>query len=157
MVPAWIAATKRGSLYVYLLLVRCAHCSESTQPAQYLAEEFPAVSAFLYSLDPSYPPPGSVPPPQPSTYNTDQAASQLTQSILSDAHVIMQRAEAEDRDPDADLQELVVRAVLDGVVTGASWAQDGMTGNRADEGHQRTEEHDDQRDSKRPRFDEAGR
>ena len=115
------------------------------------------MSAFLHTLEPSPPPLGSARPPQPSTYNTDQAASQLTESIIADAHAIMQRAEAEGRDPEADLQDMVGRAVLGGVVTGVTWSQDRMTGNGADEDHQRAEEHDDERDSKRPRFDEAGR
>ena len=127
------------------------------QPAQQIAEAFPAVSAFLCSLDPSLPPPASVLPPQPSTYNAEQAASRLTQSILTDAQAIMQRAETEGRDPDAELQEMVGRAVLDGVATGATWAQDRMTEDGVNQIRQRPAEHGDEHDSKRPRFDEAGR
>jgi uncharacterized protein len=84
-------------------------------------------------------------------------ASQLTNSILTDAQAILQRAEAEGRDPEAELQEMVGRAVLGGVATGATWVQDGMTEDGANEGRQRNRGYDGEHDMKRPRFDEAGR
>ncbi|KAF8573665.1 ankyrin [Ramaria rubella] len=129
---------------------------EGNTPAQHLAEEFPSVSAYLHSLNPSAPPPASAPIPQPSGYNTDQVASELTQSILTDAQSIMQRAEAEGRDPEAELREMVGRAVLDGVVTGATWAQDGMDEDGGDETGGRQGELDGEPESKRSKFDEAG-
>ena len=116
------------------------------------------MSAYLHALDPSSPLPYSDPLPQPSTYNTDQAASRLTNTILTDAQAIMQRAEAEGRDPEAELQNLVGRVVLGGVVTGANWAQDGITETGPNAGfHQRNGNGDDEHHPKRPRFHDAGR
>ena len=119
------------------------------------------MSAYLHALDPSAPLPDSVSPSQPSTYNTDQTASQLTNSILTNAQAIIQRAEAEDRDPEAELQDMVGRIVLRGVVTGANWTQDDIVEMGPSEGfQQRNREHgddDEHGSTKRPRFDDAGR
>jgi len=128
--------------------------ADGMTPAQHLAEEFPCVSSYLYSLAPSLPAP-TASLPQPSSYTTDQAASSITQSILTNAQEIMQRAEAEGRDPEKELREMVGRAVLGGVVTGAGWAQD-----EEEEAHEegRTEPRDGgQPETKRRRFDDAGR
>jgi len=38
--------------------------------------------------------------------------------LMASVHEIMQRAEAEGRDPDNELRQLVERTVLEGVVTG---------------------------------------
>jgi len=50
---------------------------------------------------------------------------------MASVHEVMQRAEAEGRDPDHDLRQVVSRAVLQGVVTGFQMSTDTDT----DEGH----------------------
>lgn len=130
---------------------------EGNSPAGHLAEDFPSISAYLHSLDPSAAPLPSTTPSQPSNYTADQAASHLTNSLLTDAHVIMQRAEAEGRDPEAELREMVGRAVLDGVITGAGLVQEGDTEEGLNEQGRRPGDQSDAQDSKRQRFDEAGR
>jgi len=128
------------------------------QAAEYLAEDFPAVSQYLYSLDPSAVPlQQPTPLPRPSNYTTDQAANELTQSILTDAQAIMQRAEAEGRDPEAELREMVGRAVLGGVMTGATWAQESATEEVAGPNGRRHGDDSENSENKRQRFDDAGR
>ncbi|KAF8515388.1 ankyrin [Hysterangium stoloniferum] len=128
--------------------------ADGMTPAQHLAEEFPGISSYLHSLDSLLPAP-TASLPQPSNYTTDQAASSITQSILTNAQEIMQRADAEGRDPEEELREMVGRAVLGGVVTGAGWAQDEMGVTHEED---RTEPGDGgQPETKRRRFEDAGR
>lgn len=106
-------------------------------------------------MDPSAPPaPASL--LQPSNYATDQAASDMTHSILTDAHVIIERAEAEGRDPEVELREMVGRHVLDGVITGASWAQESAQDGASEAANgRRYIDQNGHSESKRPRFDDA--
>ncbi|KIJ52647.1 hypothetical protein M422DRAFT_26216 [Sphaerobolus stellatus SS14] len=139
------------------------HCcnAEGSFAAQHLAEEFPAVSNYLYSLDPSMIPtePANF-PQQPSNYATDQAATDMTQSILTGAQAIIERAEAEDRDPESELREMVGRVVLGGVLTGASLAQDSSMEETVDanaNGRRQSDQDGHTDSAKRPRFgDESG-
>lgn len=81
--------------------------------------------AYLQTLDPSLAaPPIQLTTRQPSQYTTEQAASSLTDAMMEDARAIIQRADAEGRDPEEELRGLVERAVLDGLVAGAELAQE---------------------------------
>lgn len=126
---------------------------QSPQPAANLAEEFPEVSAYLESIAPS----ASAGQARaqtihaPSQYAQEQASETLTSSLMDSVQDIMQRAEAEGRDPDAELREAVGRAVLQGVVTGyelgdaAQDTEDRWAGNGPPE----------QNGAKRPRMDDG--
>lgn len=68
--------------------------------------------------------PVSPPPAQPSQLYQNLASEQLTSELMASVHEVMQRAEAEGRDPDQDLRQVVSRAVLQGVVTGFQMSTD---------------------------------
>jgi len=100
-----------------------------------LLEDFPEVSRYLSSLRPRIDTdsvPSSSPAQaraqathaQPSTYITDQTADALTSQLLNSVHDVMIRAEAEGREPDAELQQLVGRTVLEGVLQGVRLGDD---------------------------------
>lgn len=120
---------------------------EGLSPAAYLSEDFPEVATYLDSLDSSTSgdPPAAQPMAQftPSQHAQNQASEQLTTSLLQSAQEIMQRADAEGRDPDEELRQVVGRAVLAGVATGYGMSTEGA-GAREDE---------DTSDAKRPRTD----
>ncbi|KAF8899936.1 ankyrin repeat-containing domain protein [Gymnopilus junonius] len=91
---------------------------EGVSPIEHLTEDFPEIADYLRStLDPS-----SVPFPQatapPSQHSQEMASERLTTSLMSSVQEIMQRAEAEGRDPEEELTRAVGRHVLEGVVTG---------------------------------------
>jgi hypothetical protein len=72
---------------------------------------------------------GAVPVPEPapaapSQYASDRASDALAGGLLADAAAIMQRAEAEGRDPEAELHAAVSRTVLAGMVQGYGMAED---------------------------------
>ncbi|KAG6861030.1 hypothetical protein C0995_004733 [Termitomyces sp. Mi166 len=87
------------------------------QPIQHLSQDFPDVSAYLQSLLPASPthPLGN---PTPSQHAQDAEAEHLTSALMASVADIMQRAEAEGRDPDDELRAAVSRAVAQGVVAG---------------------------------------
>ena len=64
----------------------------------------------------------------------NQASETLTSTLLQSVQDIMQRADAEGRDPDEELRQVVGRTVLEGVVTGY-----GMSAEAADD-RQETDE-----------------
>lgn len=68
----------------------------------------------------------------------------------------MQRAEAEGRDPETELRELVSDFVLGGIVTGAQWARESRVEGPNEHGRRPSDDCSEQ-DSKRRRFDETGR
>lgn len=70
----------------------------------------------------------------PSQHAQEQASEALTSSLMNSVQDIMERAQREGRDPDAELREVVSRAVIQGVVTGYDMGQDAQDGERrADE------------------------
>lgn len=99
--------------------------ADGVSPADYLAEDFQEVAAYLETISPTRtadaaPSPALSPPshPQPSQRAQDLASESLTSSLIQSVQGIMERAEAEGRDPDEELREVVGRTVLQGVVTG---------------------------------------
>jgi len=103
--------------------------NEDISPAAYLNEEFPEVATYLESVHPSIsseaPPNAHTSaehqPPQsyiPSQHAQNQASEVLTSELMQAVQEVMQRAEAEGRDPEPELRQLVGRTVLEGVVTG---------------------------------------
>ncbi|EPQ54062.1 ankyrin [Gloeophyllum trabeum ATCC 11539] len=98
---------------------------EGVSPIDYLAEDFPEVSTYLQSLTTTSETPGGVldSAHQPSQHAQHTASENLTSSLLASAHDILQRAEAEGRDPEEELRRLVGQTVLDGMVTGYGMGQ----------------------------------
>ncbi|KAG9314879.1 hypothetical protein JVU11DRAFT_3981 [Chiua virens] len=93
--------------------------SEGVSPIDHLIEDFPDVAAYLHSrLHPSAPPPVPSPDPQPSQHSQNAASETLTSNLIQSVSDIMQRAEAEGRDPDEELRGAVNRTVLEGVLAG---------------------------------------
>ncbi|ETW83083.1 hypothetical protein HETIRDRAFT_247006, partial [Heterobasidion irregulare TC 32-1] len=114
--------------------------NEGIQPAEHLAEDFPEVASYLAALAPApaphatdasgTPSPASPAPAlalapgaarglaQPSQHSQDAVSEYLTASLLQSVQDIMGRAEAEGRDPDEELRQVVGRTVLEGVVAG---------------------------------------
>jgi hypothetical protein len=70
-------------------------------------------------------------PQQPSQHQQDIASEELTSSLMHSVQDIMQRADAEGRDPEAELREVVRRTVLEGVLTGYEMTTDGEGGTGA--------------------------
>ncbi|TFK47859.1 ankyrin [Heliocybe sulcata] len=100
--------------------------NEGVSPIDHLAEDFPEVSAYLHTLttttelaDASL-----LPLHEPSQHAQNVASETLTSSLMASAQEIMQRAEAEGRDPEEELRRLVGQTVLEGVATGYGLGQD---------------------------------
>jgi hypothetical protein len=118
-----------------------------------LAEEFPEVAEYLQSIHPesrsvtlgteSFSPQG-----RPSRYAEEQVTEQLTSSLMTNAVEIMHRAEADGRDPDAELRRLVGNAVMQGVVTGYGMGEEV-------DGAERGERLDETDSAKRQRTDQG--
>jgi hypothetical protein len=88
---------------------------------------------------------GAVPVPEPapaapSQYASNRASVTLAGGLLAAAAAIMQRAEAEGRDPEAELHAAVSRTVLAGMVQGYGMAEDAAA---AQEGARDTQVGDD--------------
>jgi hypothetical protein len=96
-------------------------------------EDFPQVAAYLESVSFA----GPVAPSlasnsqQPSQHQQNIVSEEMTSSLMQSVQDIMRRAEAEGRDPDAELREVVGRTVLEGVLTGYEMTTDG-NGNASD-------------------------
>lgn len=86
------------------------------------------MSAYLESVIRAAPEPAAGQPAVPSQHSQDIASEALTSSLISSAQDIMARAEAEGRDPDGELREVVGRVVLRGVVNGFQMATDVQEG-----------------------------
>ncbi|KAG2133651.1 uncharacterized protein EDB93DRAFT_1093111 [Suillus bovinus] len=97
-----------------------------TQPIEYLQENFPEIAAYLQSrLNPSSCTiPEAVSPSRPSQYQQNIATESLTSSLMQSVHDIMQRSEADGRDPDEELRQVVGRTVLEGVIAGYEMTTD---------------------------------
>ncbi|KAG6830643.1 hypothetical protein H0H92_015540 [Tricholoma furcatifolium] len=90
------------------------------KPIEHLLEDFPHVSAYLQSLGPSSESnsaSASAPEP-PSQHAQNAEAEQLTSALMASVAEIMQRAEAEGRDPEEELRAVVSRTVAEGVLAG---------------------------------------
>ncbi|KZT22368.1 ankyrin [Neolentinus lepideus HHB14362 ss-1] len=104
--------------------------SEGVSPIDYLAEDFPEVSAYLQSLTTTTecPDASASSSQQPSQHAQNLASENLTSSLLVSAHEIMQRAEAEGRDPEEELRRVVGQTVLEGMATGYGLGQNAELG-----------------------------
>jgi uncharacterized protein len=97
------------------------------QPAASLEEEFPEVATYLESVTSTT---GSTPArdtntnSMPSQHAQNQASEELTMELIQGVQDIMQRAEAEGKDPNAELRALVSRTVIQGVATGYEMSAD---------------------------------
>ena len=80
----------------------------------------------------------------PSQHSQDAASEQLTSSLMSSVQQIMERAQAEGRDPEEELRQVVSRTVFEGVLTGFEMSTD--TSSKDDSGDS---------PSKRPRRDDG--
>ncbi|KZV62912.1 ankyrin [Peniophora sp. CONT] len=102
--------------------------SEGVSPADHLEEDFPDISSYLRSLstaasnddDAS----AALAGPQPSQHAQEAASALLTDNLLARASDIVAQAEAEGRDPEAELREVVGEAVLAGMRAGYGFAGD---------------------------------
>ncbi|KAG2107306.1 ankyrin repeat-containing domain protein [Suillus discolor] len=119
--------------------------NDGVSPIEHLQENFPEIAAYLQSrLNPSSCViPGAVSPSRPSQYQQDIATESLTSSLMQSVHDIMQRSEADGRDPDEELRQVVGRIVFEGVAAGYD-----MTTDSSDAAH-----HSEANGVKRPRTD----
>ncbi|KAG1733613.1 uncharacterized protein EDB91DRAFT_1057349 [Suillus paluster] len=106
------------------------------QPIEHLREDFPETAAYLQSrLDPSSClMPEAMSPSQPSQHQQNIATESLTSSLVQSVHNIMQRAEADGRDPDEELRQVVGRTVLEGVITGYEMTTDSAAAHHSEAG-----------------------
>lgn len=83
----------------------------------------------------------------PSQHSQNAATEQLTSALMQSVQEIMERAEAEGRDPEEELRQAVSRTVLEGVVTGFDMS--------TDEGESRPGDEHDDTPTKRSRMDDG--
>ncbi|KZT07626.1 ankyrin [Laetiporus sulphureus 93-53] len=128
--------------------------SEGLSPAEYLAEDYEEVAAYLESVSPARrdnavetPPVSATASQQPSQYAQNIASEQLTSSLMESVQDIMQRASAEGRDPEEELRQAVGRTVLEGMVTGYGMSIEAEDSRREDSNGTET---------KRSRMDDDG-
>ncbi|KAA1467477.1 hypothetical protein DENSPDRAFT_832538 [Dentipellis sp. KUC8613] len=125
--------------------------NDHISPAEHLADDFPLVATYLQSLGPAIAsvPPSLPPPAQLSEHQQEAASEQLTSELMLQVQDIMQRAEAEGRDPEEELRRVVGRTVLEGMLAGYGLA---------DQQNDRRSELEDTgaTDSKRRRLDDDG-
>ena len=111
------------------------------KPIDHLNEDYPQISDYLRStLDPSILAPAH-PPTLPSQHSQNAASEHLTSQLMSSVQEIMERAEAEGRDPEEELHQAVSRTVFEGVLTGFEMSTDPYSQDKDDS------------PSKRPRTD----
>lgn len=94
------------------------------KPIDHLSEDYPQISEYLRStLDPS-----ALAATQtttlPSQHSQNAASEQLTSALMSSVQEIMERSEAEGRDPEEELRLAVSRTVVEGVLTGFEMSTD---------------------------------
>ncbi|KAJ6505959.1 ankyrin repeat-containing domain protein [Mycena vulgaris] len=97
--------------------------SEGISPIDHLREEFSEVASYLQSVASPAAAPTIDIVQQPSQREQDVASEQLTAALMSSVEDIMRRAEAEGRDPEEELRQIVSRTVLEGVVTGYAMSE----------------------------------
>ncbi|KAG1870599.1 ankyrin repeat-containing domain protein [Suillus subalutaceus] len=100
--------------------------NDGVSPIEHLREDFPEIAGYLQSrLSPSScVMPGAVSPSRPSQHQQNIATESLTSSLMQSVHDIMQRSEADGRDPDEELRQVVGRTVLEGVIAGYEMTTD---------------------------------
>ncbi|KAF8962757.1 hypothetical protein BDZ97DRAFT_1823930 [Flammula alnicola] len=123
---------------------------EGVSVIDHLTEDFPQVADYLRStLDPStLTAPAAQTTAAPSQHSQNVASEQLTSALMSSVQEIMQRAEAEGRDPEEELRQAVSRTVLQGVLTGFEMTTD-------DDDSPRAAGAQDDTPSKRSRMDDG--
>jgi hypothetical protein len=86
---------------------------------------------------------------RPSEYQTEQLSSQISDDLMAQTNEIMERHERNGTDPEAELREIVSRAVLQG------WqgALNGRAPEQEEEVEMAPQGEEDQPDSKRTRTD----
>ncbi|CAA7267157.1 unnamed protein product [Cyclocybe aegerita] len=94
-----------------------------------------------------------IPIHMPSQHAQNVATEQLTAALMASVQEIMQRAEAEGRDPDEELRELVSRTVLEGVVTGYGMGAEAREGGQGQEEGRRGPTDDIDSPAKRSRME----
>ncbi|CAK9782299.1 ankyrin [Cutaneotrichosporon oleaginosum] len=104
---------------------------EGVTAAESLAEDHPAVAAYLRSLTGDAAP--SAPEDAVSQHAMDAYASRQTNDLLAQAQEIMAQAERDGSDPDAALRAVVERAVREGFSFGAE-----QGGSETEEGAKRS-------------------
>ncbi|EGN98703.1 hypothetical protein SERLA73DRAFT_89676 [Serpula lacrymans var. lacrymans S7.3] len=93
--------------------------TEGLSPIDHLHDDFPQVAAYLRSLSPHPPsPPHPTHHQLPSQHHQNIASEVLTTSLMQSVQHIIQRADAEARNPDDDLRQAVSRTVFEGVLAG---------------------------------------
>ncbi|THH31430.1 hypothetical protein EUX98_g2752 [Antrodiella citrinella] len=99
---------------------------EGISPAAALSEDFPEVAQYLENVIPSgvAPSTDTALHANPSQHAQNQVTESLTTSLLDSVQDIMNRAEAEGRDPDEELRQVVGRTVLSGMATGYEMSRD---------------------------------
>ena len=103
---------------------------ESLSPSQTLTQ--PQPTELSNSTEPSL---SAVPSSAlPSQHAQNQATEHLTSELMEQVQQIMERAEAEGRDPEEELRQVVGRTVLEGVITGYGMGtmNDGANGDGGD-------------------------
>jgi hypothetical protein len=125
------------------------------QPIEHLSEDFPDVADYLRSTFANAPVTSGTAierQPEPSQHQQNIASETLTSSLIASVRDIMQRAEAENRDPDEELREAVGRHVLEGVATGFEMTTDEVAGGSGSDARPERE-YDGVNGVKRPRRD----
>jgi hypothetical protein len=114
----------------------------------HLTEEFPQVADYLRStLDPSATALNQA-ATSPSQHSQNAASEQLTSGLMTSLHELVERTEAEGREPlEEELRRAVGRAVVEGVLTGYEMS--------ANENSSRVNGGQDNTSSKRPRTDDG--
>ena len=92
------------------------------------------------TLDPSLLAATTQPPTLPSQHSQDAASEQLTSSLMSSVQQIMERAQAEGRDPEEELRQVVSRTVFEGVRTGFEMSTDTSSKDDSPSKRQRTDD-----------------
>jgi uncharacterized protein len=114
-----------------------------SQPAEYLFEEHPETAVYLQSLiNSSNPLPlPNIIPTSTTSYQTEQATTQMTESLIAQTNQIMEDAARDGTDPEERLREVVGRALENGIrmgrqeeVLGEETMVDGPSSKRAREG-----------------------
>jgi len=112
----------------------------------HLTEEFPQIADFLRStLDPSAAALSQT-ATSPSQHSQNAMSEQLTSGLITSLHELVERTEAEGREPsEEELRQAVGRVVVEGVLTGYEMS--------TDENNSRINDGQDDTPSKRPRRD----
>lgn len=93
------------------------------KPIQHLEEDFADVASYLQTASGAGTTPAPAQPTPPSQHQQNIASEQLTSSLMGSIQDVMQRAEAEGRDPDDEIRHIVSRTVVEGVLAGYQMAE----------------------------------